>query len=139
MTSSLEDLIKEYNIEIVRKNKQGYIDLRLPVDSDFVVILKKYLDNSMFESVEMNSFGKVFVDNPDDPGYSSQHHLNHATYPDINGTWGQMWVWEDGSSNPVVAAVLDVGVDNRNWDINFWDGPDTTWGYNFYNDNYSPK
>jgi hypothetical protein len=81
MTSSLEDLIKEYNIEIVRKNKQGYIDLRLPVDSDFVVILKKYLDNSMFESVEMNSFGKVFVDNPDDPGYSSQHHLNPCYLP----------------------------------------------------------
>ena len=66
MTSSLDEIIKESNIEIIRKNKLGYIDLKLPENSEFTVILKKYLNNSLFESVEMNSIGKVFV-NPDDP------------------------------------------------------------------------
>lgn len=134
MTSSLEELIKESKIEITRKNKLGYIDLKLPENSEFTVILKKYLNNSLFESVEMNSFGKVFV-NPDDPGYSSQHHLNHATYKDINATWSQMWYWEDGSSHPVVVAVLDMGVDDENYDINLWDGPGTSFGWNFIDDN----
>jgi len=123
MTSSLDEIIKESNIEIIRKNKLGYIDLKLPVNSDFTVILKKYLNNSLFESVEMNSFGKIFVDDPDDPGYSSQHQLYHDDWPNINGTWIGMWSYEDGSSNPVIVAVIDMGVDDRNLEINLWNGP----------------
>ena len=83
MTSSLDILNKESDIEIIRKNKLGYIDLRIPEKKEFTAVLKNYLNTNLFESVEMNSYGKIFEDDPDDPGYSSQHHLSHSSYPDI--------------------------------------------------------
>lgn len=141
MTSSLDELIRESNIEIIRKNKLGYIDLKLPEKSEFTVVLKKYLNTSLFESVEMNSYGKVFEDDPDDPGYSSQHHLSNSSYPyiDINATWSQMWYWEDGSSNPVIVAVLDFGVDDSHMDLHLWDGPGTSFGWDYVGEDPDPS
>jgi thermitase len=140
LTFSLDELIRESNIEIIRKNKLGYIDLRIPEKSEFTVVLKKYLNSSLFESVEMNSYGKVFEDDPDDPGYSSQHHLDNGdNYPHIHGYYYGLWAWEDGSSHPVIVAVLDLGVDKNNADLHLWDGPGTSFGWDYVEEDPDPS
>jgi hypothetical protein len=133
--SSLETLCNSANIEIIRSNILGYIDLLLPQNAHFITSYN-YLQNSeLFSYAEMNSIGKILGDGENkytnDPGYSSQYFL----YPDpplyyrnINAE-GAWWIYTEpiNTPQPTVVAVIDVGVDGQHLDLNL-----TTNGYDFY-------
>ncbi len=96
-----------------------------------------YLKNSgLVESIDINAYGKVLLD-PNDPLYSSQWHLNHPNYADINAPEG----WEiislfDGSFGAgVIIAVIDQGTYRDHVDLRFW----PNWGWDYIEGDNQPQ
>lgn len=115
--ASLKDLNEKISVKIARENELGYIDLILPERADFKEIYYYYFNTGLFESVEINSYGTTFSD--PDPGYSNQYYLNNIIgYPYVGFPFS--YGLEDGSSNPVIVAVVDIGVDYLHTDLNMW-------------------
>jgi subtilisin family serine protease len=128
----LFELNEQINVKIARENDLGYIDLSLPEGSDFREIHDYYYKTGLFESVEINSYGSTFSD-PDDPGYSNQYYLqNEDNFPSIDFPF--VYGLEDGSSNPIIVAVVDLGVNYNHSDINM----NTNIGYDFIDDDAYP-
>lgn len=123
---ALEALNKAHNITLSRENELGFIDLKISQGSIFHQKLNAYINSGLFESVEMNSYGNILEGNsiPNDPLFGNQYHwYNSMGWPHINAP--AAWDIETGSTNPVTVAVLDLGVDSTNVDLNLssikWD------------------
>ncbi len=132
---ALTALNNAHNITIAGENELGYIDLKMMPGSIFHKKLNAYLNSGLFESVEMNSYGKILDGDaiPNDPLFNNQYHwYNTSGWPHINAP--AAWDIENGSTNPVTVAVIDWGVYPNNVDLNlspikwdFWAGdPDPT-------------
>jgi subtilisin family serine protease len=125
--AALNALNMAHGVVIENENILGIIDLLLPENSLFNTKLNAYLNSGLFEFVEMNSYG-FFQAEPDDPLFYQQYHFyNNLGWPHINAT--AAWDIETGSSNPVIVAVLDEGVDYDHDDLNIradlgWDFKD---------------
>jgi len=129
---ALNAINKNNDIIVERSNELGYVDLLLPEDSKFDQLFNHYFNSGIFESVELNSWGETFSN---DPGFTSQYHLyNTNNYPSINASLEQIGWFENGSTNPVIVAVIDCGVDYTNTDLNMW----TTNGWDFIGNDSDP-
>jgi len=116
--SALNTLNINKGVIIERSNDLGYIDLLLPEGSKFNEMFTHFSNSGIFESVEVNSFGERFSN---DPGFSSQYYLyNTGGYPSINASLEAIGYFENGSTNPVIVAVIDDGVDYTHGDLNMW-------------------
>lgn len=116
---ALEVLNMAHNITISRENELGYIDLKISQGSIFHQKLNAYINSGLFESVEMNSYGKILDGDaiPNDPLFGNQYHwYNSSGWPHINAP--AAWDIETGATNPVTVAVLDLGVWMTNADLN---------------------
>ncbi len=123
--SALNALNINKGVIIERSNDLGYIDLLLPEGSKFNEMFTHFSNSGIFESVEVNSFGERFSN---DPGFSSQYYLSNANgYPSINASLEAIGYFENGSTNPVIAAVIDDGVDYTHGDLNMITG--NGWNY----------
>lgn len=130
--SALNALNSTKGVTIQRSNELGYIDLLLPENSKFDEMYIHYLNSGIFESVEVNSFGERFSN---DPGFSSQYYLyNTGGYPCINASIEAIGSVENGSTNPVIAAVIDDGVDINHGDLNMW----TSNGWDYIDNDANP-
>lgn len=132
--SALIALNNAHNISIERENHLGIIDLKLPEGSIFYSIIGAYLVSGLFEFVEMNSYGKFesIETTPNDPLFFNQHHLyNYSTWPHINIPLA--WDLENGSTSPIIVAVLDEGVWMNHQDLNY-----ASSHYDFVDDDYDP-
>ena len=129
---ALEALNIANNATIIRENELGYIDLKLSLGTLFHKKLNAYLSSGLFESVEMNSFGGVNA-TPNDPVFINQYHwFNINGWPHINAP--SAWDTETGATNPVTVAVLDLGVDSLNIDLNL-----SSVKWDFYNNDPEPQ
>ncbi len=113
--SNMDVFSKEFSIKIERENELGYIDLEIPEGTNFKEVYDYYIETGLFESVEMNSYGSAHTN---DPGYSSQYYLYSSSYPSIGFPYN--YGLEDGSTNPVLVAVVDHGVNYYHSDLNMW-------------------
>jgi len=128
--SALNALNINKGVMIERSNDLGYIDLLLPEGSKFNELFTHFSNSGIFESVEVNSYGERFSN---DPGFSSQYYLyNTGGYPSINASVEYIGSVENGSTNPVIVAVIDDGVDHTHGDLNMW----TSHGWDYIDDNY---
>lgn len=111
----LENVLKNTGIKIVRENQLGYVDLDLSESKKFYEWHDHLTKMGIFETAEMNSFGELFTN---DPYLTQQYYLYSNSYPNIilnNYYWGI----EDGSSNPIIVAIIDLGVDFSHSDLNY--------------------
>ena len=83
----------------------------------------------IFETVEVNSYGITYTN---DSGYNSQYYLFSSIDPSINFPYD--YGLEDGSTNPVTVAIIDIGIDYNHTDLNMW----PTNGKGFIENNYDP-
>jgi subtilisin family serine protease len=113
--SSMDVFSKEFSVKIERENELGYIDLEIPEGTNFKEVYAYYIKSGLFESVEMNSYGST---HSNDPGYSYQYYLYSSSYPSIGFPYN--YGLEDGSTNPVLVAVIDIGVNYNHNDLNMW-------------------
>lgn len=128
----LENVLKNSGIKILRENILGYIDLEVSDKRSFYKWHDHLSKLGIFESVEVNSFGKAFST---DPGLSSQYYLyNISEYPRIYISYDHAWFYEDGSTNPVTVAVIDDGLDFVHEDLNYDDVND----YDYITPDYTP-
>ena len=128
--SALNALNINKGVMIERSNDLGYIDLLLPEGSKFNEMFTHFSNSGIFESVEVNSFGERFSN---DPGFSSQYYLyNTGGYPSINASLEAIGYFENGSTNPVIVAVIDDGVDYTHGDLNMW----TSLGWDYIDQPY---
>ena len=135
--SFLEKLIElneKYDIKIIRENKLGFIDLVLPSNLEFYEVYNIYINSSLFSSIDINSYGKpqgnittdvyehlqAYLDNIAPSSFPNYHFIDAKT----------AWTYyENGSSNPVVVAVIGNGVDIAHQDLNIGIGAQQ--GYSF--------
>ena len=79
--SVLDNVLQNTGIKVVRENELGYIDLELSSSKSFYDWQKHLSQMGIFETVEVNSFGTVFTN---DPLYANQYYLsNLQTFPQI--------------------------------------------------------
>lgn len=113
-TAALQALANAHGFEIERTNKLGYTDIKLSANSKFYEFHPLLNNSGLFESVEMNSYGKK-VSN--DPGFPYQYYLkNQSGYPHINCD-NELWENINGEENPIIVAVLDDGLATSHGDF----------------------
>ncbi|PIS45675.1 MAG: hypothetical protein COT22_04060 [Ignavibacteria bacterium CG08_land_8_20_14_0_20_37_9] len=134
LVENLNKLNKKFDIKILRKNILGYIDLELPENSDFISMYNSFVSEGIFEKVEVNSFGEL-LSAPNDPSFSYQYHLNHATRPDINALEG--WDLSNNKGTGVIVAVIDEPIFYNHIELfnNKW----TNLGYDFVEMDEDPR
>lgn len=113
--SVLDNVLKNTGIKVVRENELGYIDLELSSSKSFYDWQKHLSQMDIFETVEVNSYGITYTN---DPGYNSQYYLFSSADPSINFPYD--YGLEDGSTNPVTVAIIDIGIDYNHIDLNMW-------------------
>ncbi|MCH7973568.1 MAG: S8 family serine peptidase [Bacteroidetes bacterium] len=114
---ALENVCNARGIEIERVNRLGFIDLKLPANACFHTAYTSFLNLGLFESIDVNTYAKLHIE-PNDPGAWNQYYLFDWLgngYPHANVR--DAWDTETGSTNPVIVAVIDVGVDFNNQDL----------------------
>lgn len=130
--SAFNGLINGLGVTIQRESESGFIHLKIPDNSKFYQIFPHFVNSGFIEIAEINTYGKPATQ-PNDPYYNLQKHL-HNTYPQGYPNFAYIraqaaWEWiENGSSNPVIVAVIDNGVDITHIDLNIA----TNLGYDFY-------
>lgn len=82
--SSLELLCNSLNIQIIRTNILGYIDLFIPQNTDLFSVYHQLQNSGLLGYIGINSIGKILSDggnnSSNDPGYSLQYHLHNNPY-----------------------------------------------------------
>lgn len=115
--TALENYCNARGIEIVRENELGYIDLKLPSNSHFQTAFNNLENLGIFEHILINWYFKINLE-PNDYGIPEQYHLYDwlgYNWPHINAR--DAWDTETGATNPVIVAVIDLGVDFDNQDL----------------------
>lgn len=97
------------DMELVRKNKLGFIDIKIPKGKNIEEYANELKKSELFDVVDFNSFGEYTAFNPNDPMIANQWHLSKIKMYDA-------WGITTGSSC-VVVAVLDSGIDWEHEDI----------------------
>ncbi|MEM8952136.1 MAG: S8 family serine peptidase, partial [Pseudomonadota bacterium] len=106
-------------LEIIRSNKLGFVDVRIPAGSDPVDYVERLLQLDFVDSADVNTRGEYFpIANPTDPIFQDQWHL-----PKINVA-PSAWEITTGSTD-IIVAVLDSGTDVAHEDLakNIWINP----------------
>ncbi|MBZ0178465.1 MAG: S8 family serine peptidase [Melioribacteraceae bacterium] len=125
-------IISTLGVSIEKENKLGFIDLVLPTNSKFYKIFSHLQQTGLCETIEVNSFGEIFSN---DPGFPNQYYLlNSYGYPKINASYNNVWWFEDGSTNPVTVAIIDEGVDQTHQDIRL----ETTTDWDYVDEDATP-
>lgn len=98
---------KEYKIN--KKNKLGFIDLQIPLDTSFDKFIQKLTEDTDVEKIEYCVYGFYHDYIPNDDYLSSQWYLNKI------GMY-QAWDFTKGSSS-IAIGVLDSGTDWSHGDL----------------------
>jgi hypothetical protein len=64
------------DIEPVRKNKLGYIDVKIPKGKNIEEYANELIKSGLFDVVDFNSLGEYTTFNPNDPMIANQWHLH---------------------------------------------------------------
>ena len=116
------DALRE--LELVRSNRLGIVDLRIPVGADLFGVLSALRGTGLVEFAEENTFG-TYVGIPNDTQFNDQwHHRNTGQTggtPDADIDADLAWNLTSGDPN-VVVSVLDSGTDVMHIDLidNIW-------------------
>lgn len=98
-------------LEVVRKNRLGTFDLRLPEGADPIEIVEALRLTGLVATCEENVFG-TFLETPNDPLFTSQKHLRNTGFgggiPDSDIDADLAWNFTTGNSS-VLVATLDSG------------------------------
>jgi subtilisin family serine protease len=116
---ALDSFLVREGLEVIRSNRLGFIDVRIPLGADPVEYVERLREQDIVESVDINTRGQYFsIMSPTDPLFASQWHL-----PRINVA-SDGWQVTTGSKD-VVVAVLDSGTDVGHEDLskNVWINP----------------
>jgi hypothetical protein len=97
------------NLEIIRKNKQGFIDIKVPEKKNIEEFAKELKESGFFEIVEFNAYGEYNTFIPSDSLISNQWYLSNINIYDA---------WDIVMGGPcVVVGILDSGTDWEHDDI----------------------
>ena len=97
------------NLEIIRENKLGFIDVKVPGNKDIGEYAEELKKTKLFDVVEFNAYGEYNSFSPNDSLRSHQWHLSK-----IN-TYNAWDITTGGSC--VVIGILDSGIDWEHEDI----------------------
>jgi len=119
------------NIGVVRMNRLGIMDLRIPEGADLLAVRGELNDTGLFEFVELNTFGNFVGGPPNDSLFGQQWALRNTGQ--TGGTPGAdvnaLGAWDITTGDPsVVIAVLDSGTQISHPDLapNVWSNPGET-------------
>ena len=112
---------KSQNVQILRKNILGFVDIKIPAKADPLLRVQAFLNSPLVEIAEANTFGE-YIGIPNDPNFSNQWHHKHPQDHDIDTP--EAWDIETGSPN-VTIGILDSGTDILHEDLenNIWVNP----------------
>lgn len=136
---AFENYCKALGIEIERENMIGIIDLKLPETANIFGTYNQFKNSSMFEWIDINSYGEFLSYYPNDPGFAYQYYIDDRQYNphiDVNIVWEYL-DYENIDLSNVIVAVIDQGVDYNHGDLtgNIWSGI----GYDFYTPSTNPE
>ena len=97
------------NLNIIRKNKLGFIDVKVPKNKNIEEFAKELKESGLFEIVEFNAFGEYTTFTPDDSLISNQWYLSNIHMYDA---WGIVM-----GGPCIVIGILDSGTDWEHEDI----------------------
>lgn len=108
------------NYKIVRKNKLGFVDIKIPGNQSFDSFINSLVNDKSFDIVEYCTFGNYVEFVPNDPQRTLQWNLPTIHMYDA-------WELTTGNSN-VLIGVVDSGTD--------WQHPDIGLGADIYQNIY---
>jgi len=103
------------DIEVVRENKLGYVDIRIPSNKNISAYANELKETELFDVIEFNSFGEYQSWKPNDTQIDNQWYLSTIHMDDA-------WEISKGCST-IVVGILDSGIDWEHVDIGI--GPDS--------------
>ncbi|MBN1651590.1 MAG: S8 family serine peptidase [Bacteroidales bacterium] len=109
---TIKPKVKAYlpeNIELVRENKLGFIDVKIPKGRDIEEYADELQKTGLFDVVEFNAYGEYNTFTPNDALLANQWHLSKIMMYDA-------WDITTGSSC-VIVGILDSGIDWEHEDI----------------------
>ncbi len=97
------------NLKILRKNKLGFIDIKVPEGKNIEEYANELKESGLFEIVEFNAYGEYNTFIPNDSLISNQWYLSNINMYDT---------WDKIMGGPcVVIGILDSGTDWEHEDI----------------------
>lgn len=95
----------------IRENILGYIDIEIPSDDGFFVLMDSLNKHPNIESVDINTYGvySFFQVTPNDPQYTNQWYINQV---EINNAWEATM-----GNSCILVGVLDSGLDWMHEDL----------------------
>jgi subtilisin family serine protease len=124
---AMADFFGGRGADIVRANRLGAIDVRVPDGLDPVTFVAELQDTGLFKYAEVNTFGRwEYI--PDDTHFGDQWGLDNTgqTGGTVDADVDAPEAWDIGVALPSVAvAVLDSGVeyDHEDLECNIWVNP----------------
>jgi hypothetical protein len=104
---SFYEFAEKFGIIIERENVLGYIDIKLPLNKNYIQSYTELKETNLFDYIEPHTIGKPNVV-PNDPDFPLQYYLraNHS-WPHINAEL----VWEDEVGDfSITVAIIDNGI-----------------------------
>lgn len=115
----IEGFQEKQNVKVIRSNFLGFVDLRLPIGSDPIVVVQDFINSGLFEIAELNTIGEYNII-PNDHLFELQWALYNTgqtggTYDaDIDATDA----WDITTGDPsIIIGILDSGTDWTHIDL----------------------
>ena len=118
----IDSIISKFNVEIIRENPIGYIDLKLSTPDSVINTLKAFKNSDICNYAQLDGFMESHRYS-DDSLYNEQWYLETIYMP-------YAWNYETGSSD-IVMCIIDTGIDWLHEDLgkgddnyqNIWTNP----------------
>lgn len=115
----IEGFQEKQNVEVIRSNFLGFLDLRLSDGSDPIVVVQDFINSGLFEIAELNTIGEYNII-PNDDLFGLQWALYNT------GQLGGMYdadidatdAWDITTGDPaIIIGILDSGTDWTHVDL----------------------
>ncbi len=117
-------LLAELELEVLRANRLGFVDLKLRPGTDPIATANALAASGLVASAEPNTIG-AYVAVPNDPQFGNQWHWNEPGDADVDAP--EAWDLEVGAPTAIV-AVLDSGTEFTHEDLGLGtDGYQNVW------------
>ncbi len=127
-SSDKETLYSDFNTEVIRENRLGFVDITVPSGKNPIEFVIELKNTGMFDSAEVNTLGKFNQTIPNDTRFTDQWGLNNTgqTGGTVDADIDAPEAWDFTAGTPsVVVAVIDSGIEVNHADLecNIWVNP----------------
>ena len=119
--SKINDLLNFLELEFVRVNIVRVYDLKIPDNSDPLLILGEIINTGLVEFAVPNHYGFYTQEFPNDQEFINNNQWYHYNENDVDIDTPEAWGIETGASD-VIIAILDSGTEITHEDLenNIW-------------------